>query len=73
MSNAIKEALPSFGNGKSPGNDGFRAEFYAVFFNIVGEELKASGSGWRPPPPPSSYPKVWIGHLRNVHVFEPLV
>lgn len=47
MSNAIKEALPSFGNGKSPGNDGFRAEFCSVFFNIVGgdSELKAPGSG----------------------------
>ena len=37
-----KEALASFGNGKSPGEDGFTVEFYTEFFDILGIDLVES-------------------------------
>ena len=37
-----KKVLSSFSNGKSPGEDGFTAEFYAKFFDILGEDLVES-------------------------------
>ena len=36
------EALSSFSRGKSPGEDGFTAEFYIKFFDILGEDLVRS-------------------------------
>ena len=37
-----KEALASFRNGKSPGEDGFTVEFYTEFFDILGIDLVES-------------------------------
>ena len=37
-----KEALSSFSENKSPGEDGFTAEFYIKFFDILGEDLVRS-------------------------------
>ena len=37
-----KEALSSFSKDKSPGEDGFTAEFYIKFFDILGEDLVKS-------------------------------
>ena len=37
-----KEALSSFSKDKSPGEDGFKAEFYIKFFDILGEDLVRS-------------------------------
>ena len=34
-----KEALALFGNGKSPGEDGFTVEFYTEFFDILVMDL----------------------------------
>ena len=37
-----KSLLETFGNGKSPGEDGFTVEFYKYFFDLVGADLLAS-------------------------------
>ena len=37
-----KKSLETFQNGKSPGEDGFTAEFYAFFFELLGHDLVAS-------------------------------
>ena len=37
--NECWEALKSMGTGRSPGEDGFTAEFYKCFFEIVGKDL----------------------------------
>ena len=37
-----KKSLETFGNGKSPGEDGFTVEFYKYFFDLVGADLLAS-------------------------------
>ena len=37
-----KKSLETFGNGKSPGGDGFTVEFYKYFFHLVGADLLAS-------------------------------
>ena len=37
-----KEALSLFSENKSPGEDGFTAEFCIKFFDILGEDLEAS-------------------------------
>ena len=37
-----KEILSSFSKGKSPGEDGFTAEFYIEFFHILGKDLVIS-------------------------------
>ena len=34
-----KATLASFKNDKSPGEDGFSAEFYSTFFDLIGEDL----------------------------------
>ena len=35
----LKDALPSFADNKSPGEDGFTKEFYEVFFDLLGKDL----------------------------------
>ena len=35
----LKEALTSFGDNKSPGEDGFTKEFYQTFFDLLCKEL----------------------------------
>lgn len=35
----LKDALASFADKKSPGEDGFTKEFYQTFFNLIGKEL----------------------------------
>ena len=37
-----KKSLETFLNGKSPGEDGFTAEFYVFFFELLGHDLVAS-------------------------------
>ena len=37
-----KKSLETFGNGKSPGEDGFTVEFHKYFFDLVGADLLAS-------------------------------
>ena len=37
-----KKSMETFGNGKSPGEDGFTVEFYKYFFDVVGADLLAS-------------------------------
>ena len=37
-----KKSLETFQNGKSPGEDGFAAEFYVFFFELLGHDLIAS-------------------------------
>jgi len=34
--------LNTFQNGKSPGDDGYRAEFYKQFFSLLGQDLVRS-------------------------------
>ena len=34
-----KSLLETFGNGKSPGEDGFTVEFHKYFFDLVGADL----------------------------------
>ena len=36
------EALKIFPNGKTPGNDGLTAEFYKMFWNLLGQQLTDS-------------------------------
>ena len=36
----IKDALTSFADNKSPGEDGFTKEFYEVFFDLLWKYLK---------------------------------
>ena len=36
------KSLNSFGNNKSPGNDGLTAEFYKAFWNVVGDLMVCS-------------------------------
>ena len=35
----LKDALTSFADNKSPGEDGFTKEFYEVFFDLLGKDL----------------------------------
>ena len=35
----VRNALNSFQNNKTPGNDGFTKEFYEVFFDLIGAAL----------------------------------
>jgi len=35
----LKDALTSFGENKSPGEDGFTKEFYEVFFDLFWKDL----------------------------------
>ena len=35
----LKDALTSFADNKSPGEDGFTKEFYEAFFDLLGKDL----------------------------------
>ena len=37
--NELKEALTSFADNKSPGEDGFTKEFYEIFFDLLCKDL----------------------------------
>ena len=42
MFDECKKVLETFQNDKAPGEDGFTAEFYKCFFDLLGNDLIAS-------------------------------